>query len=68
MFEKIKKQRRLDKMQRRMIEFGQIFDTIDMTLVKNKKTDKERVDFWMEFFGSQTFRRQYIRAMVEGNR
>lgn len=62
------KARRLSRMKARMILFGQIFDTIDATLINAKMDDESRVKFWLKFISNIEYRQKFIQDMIDKNK
>jgi hypothetical protein len=66
-FDKILKSRKMKKAQKRIAEFGYMFDTIDSLLITKKYSDQARMDFWWRFIADQDYRVKFIQDMAKGN-
>ena len=64
MIAKWKKQRTLNRVRARLEMLGQIFDTLDLSLINNKVPDDERVKFWLKFIGDRAYRVKFIEDTI----
>jgi len=62
------RKRQIAKRVRYRMEFlGQVFDTIDAALIKNKVKEEERVKFWLKFIGDRSFRVKFIEDTMKAH-
>jgi len=65
-FQDIAQKRKAALAKKRIIFLGQMFDTIDSALIKNKISNKDRMEHWLKFIGSQEYRKEFIQKMSYG--
>ena len=62
----LKRKRNISVVRKRMEFLGRIFDTIDAGFIKNKISQKDRMDFWLRFIGNQSYRKEFIEKTING--